>query len=307
VRKIRESVVKVFEIDALAASEALFGSTAPANLLLVGAAFQLGVLPFPASAVEEAIELNGVAVAANVAAFRWGRVAVASPDEFLAVVSPSVVREPRVFDLGTSPLAGETRRLTAVRAQLLLDHSGRRRALDYVSVVERAWKAERLLGSETAYSEAVARGVAHLWAYKDEYEVARLLTRPELLEEVQLQVPGATHVKYNLHPPALRALGMDRKLKLGAWSRPVLRLTSKGKFLRGTRLDPFGRAHVRVVERSLVESHTAMVEQLTASLSADSYATAATAAAASEAIRGFEEVKLRNVAAYKETLAALGL
>jgi indolepyruvate ferredoxin oxidoreductase len=307
VRKIRESVVKVFEIDALAASEAIFGTTAPANLLLVGAAFQLGVLPFPAFAIEEAIELNGVAVAANVAAFRWGRVAVADPKAFFDVVSPSVVREPKVFDLGTSLLAGETRRLTAVRAQLLREHSGRRRALEYVSVVERAWNAERLLGSDTTYSEAVARGVAHLWAYKDEYEVARLLTRPELLEEVQLQVPGATHVKYNLHPPALRALGMDSKLKLGASFRPVLKVTARGRFLRGTKLDPFGRAHVRVVERSLVQSHTALVEQLTAGLTAESYATATTAASASEAIRGFEEVKLRNVAVYKETLTALGL
>jgi indolepyruvate ferredoxin oxidoreductase len=125
VRKIRDTCVKVFELDALAASEALFGSTAPANLLLVGAAYQLGVLPFPASAIEEAVELNGVAVAANVAAFRWGRVAVADPAAFAAVVAPASVREPRVFDLGTSPLEGETRRLTAVRAQLLLEHSGR--------------------------------------------------------------------------------------------------------------------------------------------------------------------------------------
>src|SRR5207253_7235245 len=124
------------------------------------------------------------------------------------------------------------RRLTAVRAQLLLDHSGSKRAEEYVSVVERAWNAERLLGSATSYSEAVARGVAHLWAYKDEYEVARLLTRPELLEEVQQQVPGATKVTYNLHPPMLRSMGMDRKLKLGAWSRPVLKATARGRFLR---------------------------------------------------------------------------
>jgi indolepyruvate ferredoxin oxidoreductase len=307
VRKIRDACVKVFELDALGASEALFGSTAPANLLLVGAAYQLGVLPFPASAIEEAVELNGVAVAANVAAFRWGRVAVADPAAFAAAVSPTTVREPRVFDLGTSPLAGETRRLTAVRAQLLLEHSGRKRAEEFVSVVERAWNAERTLGDATAYSEAVARGVAHLWAYKDEYEVARLLTRPELLEEVQLQVPGATKVTYNLHPPALRSMGMDRKLKLGAWSRPVLRATAKGRVLRGSRLDPFGRAHVRVVERELAASHTALVERLTADLTAATYPVAVTAAGASEMVRGFEDVKLRNVAAYKETLAGLGL
>jgi indolepyruvate ferredoxin oxidoreductase len=306
VRKIRDAVVKVVEIDALGASEALFGSTAPANLLLVGAAYQLGVLPFGAAAIEEAIELNGVAVKANIGAFRWGRAAVAAPDAFAAAVAPAAARAPRVFDLGGSPLSGETRRLVEVRAQLLLDHSGRKAAADYVRLVERAWAAERALGASTSYSEAVARGVAHFAAYKDEYEVARLLTRPELLDEVQAQVPGATKVTYNLHPPALRSMGMDRKLKLGAWSRPVLKATARGRFLRGTALDPFGRAHVRRIERELLASHVALVERLTASLTAESYATATTAAAAAELVRGFEDVKLRNVERYREALTSLG-
>ena len=306
-RKIRDAVVKVFEIDALAASEQLFGSTAPANLLLVGAAYQLGVLPFPAAAIEDAIDLNGVAVKANVEAFRWGRVAVADPAAFTAATVTGSLVPQRFYDLGDSPLQGETRRLVEVRAQLLLDHSGARAARDYVALVERAWVAEQAVMTSTDYSQAVARGVAHLAAYKDEYEVARLLTRPELLAEVQAQVPGATRVQYNLHPPALRAMGMGRKLKLGAWSRPLLKATARGRFLRGTRLDPFGRAHVRVVERELLASHTALVERLTASLTAESYSSAVAAAAAAELVRGFEEVKLRNVARYRETLAALPL
>jgi indolepyruvate ferredoxin oxidoreductase len=308
IRKIRDNVVKVFEIDALAASEALFGSTAPANLLLVGAAFQLGVLPFPATSIEEAIDLNGVAVKANVAAFRWGRVAVADPAAFAAATSPGAAsRAPRLYDLASSPLEGETRRLVEVRAQLVLDHSGRKAAADYVAFVERAWAAERAVMVATDYSQAVARGTAHFLAYKDEYEVARLLTRPELLEEVQAQVPGATKVTYNLHPPALRSMGMDRKLKLGAWSRPVLKAMAASKGLRGTVLDPFGRAEVRRVERSLIASHLALVEKLNASLSAETYATAVAAAGAPEIVRGFEHVKLGNVQRYRETLAALGL
>ena len=304
--KVRAAVARVVELDALGASEALFGSTAPANLLLVGAAYQVGALPFADTAIEEAIELNGVAVAANVAAFRWGRVAVADPAAFAAAVNPAALA-PRLFDLGDSPLAGETRRLVEVRAQLLLDHSGRKAALEYVAVVERAWQAERALMVQTSYSEAVARGVAHLWAYKDEYEVARLLTRPELLQQVQAQVPGATKVHYNLHPPALRSMGMSSKLKLGAWSRPVLSLTARGRFLRGTALDPFGRAHVRRVERELKASHTALVEQLTASLTVETYDAAVAAAGAAEIVRGYEGIKLANVDRYRATLAALDL
>ncbi|MCU1675110.1 MAG: indolepyruvate ferredoxin oxidoreductase [Frankiales bacterium] len=305
VRKIAQSVVKVVEIDALGASEALFGSTAPANLLLVGAAYQLGVLPFPATAVEEAIELNGVAVAANIAAFRWGRAAVAAPEAFAAAVRPAATKAAQPFDLGPSPLAGETRRLVEVRAQLLVAHSGPRAARDYVAVVERAWAAEQTLTQDTSYSQAVTRGTFHLWAYKDEYEVARLLTRPELLEKVQEQVPGATKVTYNLHPPALRSMGMSSKLKLGAWSRPALRLTAKAKVLRGTPLDPFGRAHVRKVERALLAEHLALVEQLSSSLTTDSYARATTLAGASEMVRGYEDVKLRNVEKYRAAIAEL--
>ncbi|MCU1588534.1 MAG: indolepyruvate ferredoxin oxidoreductase, partial [Frankiales bacterium] len=304
--KVRASVARVVELDALGACEALFGSTAPANLLLVGAAYQLGALPFPAAAIEEAIELNGVAVAANVAAFRWGRVAVADPEAFTRTIAPAAAVAATTFSLQGSSLEGETRRLTAIRAQLLEEHSGRRTALQFVAVVERAWQAERKLGTDTAYSEAVARGVAHLWAYKDEYEVARLLTRPELLANVQLQVPGATKVTYNLHPPALRSMGMSSKLKLGAWSRPALKLTAKGRVLRGSALDPFGRAHVRRVERELKASHTELVERLTASLTAESYPMAVAAARAAELVRGYEQIKLDNVQRYREALDLLG-
>jgi indolepyruvate ferredoxin oxidoreductase len=305
--KVRAAVGSVFELDALAASEALFASTAPANLLLVGAAYQLGSMPFSAAAIEEAIELNGVAVKANVAAFRWGRVAVADPSAFAQAVSPAVARTSKTFDLGDSPLVGETRRLTEIRARLLEEHSGRRTALELVALVERAWAAERGVTERTSYSEAVARGLAHLWAYKDEYEVARLLTRPELLEQVQQQVPGATKVTYNLHPPALRSMGMSSKLKLGAWSRPVLKATAKARVLRGTALDPFGRAEVRRVERELKASHSELVERLTSELSAETYDKAVAAAAAAELVRGYEGIKLANVERYREALAALGL
>jgi indolepyruvate ferredoxin oxidoreductase len=309
--RVRGKVARLVEIDILAASEALFGSTAPANFLLVGAAYQLGALAMPASAVEEALELNGVAVAANVAAFRWGRVAVADPAAFEAAfqapVSPGAAAVVAPVDLlDGSDLRGETRRIAGLRAELLLAHSGPKAVRTYLAVLTRAWVAERALGERTAYSEAVARGVAHLMAYKDEYEVARLLTRPELLAEVQAQVPGATKLTYNLHPPALRAMGMSNKLHLSARWRPMFTVLAKGKGLRGTRLDPFGRAEVRRVERELIASHTALVEQLSASLSAESYDDAALAAAAAELVRGYEGVKLRNVQRYRERLESLG-
>ncbi|MDP3713197.1 MAG: indolepyruvate ferredoxin oxidoreductase, partial [Mycobacteriales bacterium] len=175
----------------------------------------------------------------------------------------------------------------------------------YLDDVVAAWQAERVLGEATAYSCAVARGLAHVMAYKDEYEVARLLSRPELLADVQRQVPGATKVRYRLHPPALRSLGMDRKLALPARVRPGLALLARGRVLRGTPLDPFGRASVRRVERELVEEHTALVAGLTSSLTLESYDDAVTLAASVEQVRGYEGVKLAAVERYRAAVADL--
>jgi indolepyruvate ferredoxin oxidoreductase len=100
---------------------------------------------------------------------------------------------------------------------------------------------------------------------------------------------------------------MDSKLKLGASSRPVLRLLARGKVLRGTPLDPFGRASVRRVERTLVRDHTALVTRLTAGLSEQTYDTSTRAAAAAELVRGYEGIKLANVDRYRAALQELGL
>ena len=138
-------------LDALGAAEALFGSTEAANLLLVGAAYQAGALPLTAAAIEEAIELNGVAVDLNVAAFRWGRVSVADPSAFAAATGAGPRRSRPAPDgsafLAGRSLDGETRRLASVRAVAMADHSGPAAARRYVDLVERAWRAERGVGS----------------------------------------------------------------------------------------------------------------------------------------------------------------
>jgi indolepyruvate ferredoxin oxidoreductase len=308
---LRQNSRTLLSLDALATADTLFGSTASANLLLVGAAYQAGALPLSANAIERAIETNGVAVAANIAAFRWGRVAVADRAALDAAMHPaSTAASKRQSDTAAaaltlmdgSPLTGETHRLALIRVEQLIDWQGRRVARRYLDVVERAWHAERALGDTTAYSEAVARGVHHVLAYKDEYEVARLLSRPELLDDVRRQVPGATKVRYRLHPPALRAMGMDRKIAIPARYRPLLAVLAKGRVLRGTPLDPFGRAEVRRVERSLAQEHVALVERLTADLSPSTYERSVELASASEQVRGYEGIKLAAVKRYREAV-----
>ncbi len=337
VDRIAGACGRLVVVDASACAQALFGDTMPATFLLVGAAFQAGALPFSAAAIEWAIELNGVAVAANTAAFRWGRVAVADPAAFAVAAGSAATGAaaegpvatgavatgggaagppplPAGLDLGE--LAGETRRLAGVRAAQLVGFQDVRTARRYLDVVCAAWAAERALsstgavpspGERTAYSVAVARGLHRLTAYKDEYEVARLLTDPEFEARLASEVPGGTRMRYRLHPPLLRALGRGKKIAFGPWLRPGLAALARGKRLRGTPLDPFGRTAVRRLERELRDSYTAMISRLTASLSDATYDTAVAAAEAADLIRGYEDVKLAGIARYRARLAELGV
>jgi len=311
--RLADTTAEVHQLDALAAADALFGSTEVANLLVVGAAFQAGALPLTAEAIERAITLNGIKVDLNLAAFRWGRVSVADPAAFALAVAPSAggggqatsVVDGQLFVAGRD-LPEETARLTAFRAGQLAEHSGAALARRYVSLVEGAARAEKAIGTDTRFSEAVAKGAHRLWAYKDEYEVARLLTDPATEAAMLSQVPGARRATYNLHPPMLRAAGMSKKITLGPWARPVLRGLAKGKVLRGTPLDPFGYARVRRLERALADDYTAVVRRLSGHLDAAGYQRAVDLAEAAEIVRGYEDVKLARVARYRARRAELG-
>ncbi len=310
VDRIRGVSREVVALDAQAASNALFGDAMPANLLLVGAAYQSGALPLSADAIEWAIELNGVAVAVNTAAFRWGRVAVTDPAAFAAATTPAVAAAPVPSlppSIALRELDGETRRLVEIRATQLVAFQSERTARRYVDDVLAVWRAERRIGADTAFSEAAARGLHRLTAYKDEYEVARLLTDPAFEAALAAEVPGGVRQRYRLHPPVLKALGRNKKIAFGPWMKPVLQALARGKVLRGTPLDPFGRTGIRRLERALRDEYRAMVLTLARGLTARSHPTAVAAAAAADLVRGYEDVKLANVDRYRARLAELGL
>lgn len=298
-------------MDALAAAEALFGNTTTANFLLVGAAYQRGALPIPESAILDAITFNGAAVTANQAAFQWGRVAVADPAAFAAATTAPTVTPPTLAAdhplLRGTGFTGQTADLVRRRAAELVAFQSAAVAADYIRVVADAWRAERTLGEDSAYSAAVARGLFKLTAYKDEYEVARLLTEPAFLDQVRAAVPGAENLTYKLHPPTLKALGRDRKIGLRPGTHAALRLLKHGKRLRGTPLDPFGHTAMRRLERTLLAHYRAMIADATAGLSAETRDRAVALAEAADLVRGYEDVKLRSVDAYRSRLQALGV
>lgn len=298
--------------DALAAAEVIFASSTAANFLLVGAAYQAGGLPIPAAAIEEAIAINGVAVAANQAAFRWGRVAVADPVAFQKATRTSQVGHRSDLEvpqhlLADVSVAGHTRELLERRAAQLVCYQDDALAAHYINFVQWVWSRERALSDRTELSEAVAQNLHKLLAYKDEYEVARLLTDSVFVQAVESEVPGGLNLTYKLHPPTLKALGRKAKIGFGPRTHVALRLVAKGKRLRGTMFDPFGYARIRRLERQLVADYEAMLRELVGGLTIDSYDTALAAASAPDIVRGYEDVKLRNVERYRARLRELGV
>jgi len=296
-------------VDARGLSVTLLGTDQFANMLLAGVAFQSGALPLPAWAIEQAIELNGVQVEPNVQAFRRGRQRVADPAAFAQAVAarrataparpPTEPERTLIASVGAAP-GSELHRIVTVRIPDLIDYQNVDYARRYADLVARVREAEdRSVAPKSELSEAVAEFGYKLMAYKDEYEVARLLTDPQAEAALRAEFGAGARVSYRLHPPLLRALGMKRKLKLGPWFRPAFRLLRAGKIVRGTRLDPFGYTQVRRVERELIDEYTATIEDLAGQLSPETYQRAVEIARLPDLVRGYENIKLANVARYR--------
>ncbi|WP_410676386.1 indolepyruvate ferredoxin oxidoreductase family protein [Amycolatopsis sp. cmx-4-68] len=296
---IETATSRTVSLDARGLAEELFDDDQFANVLQLGAAFQTGAIPLPAPVIERAIELNGTAVAANLQAFRWGRRLVAEPES--RTPTPTPVRTPApsaTRALVDAEPGSELARLLDVRVPDLVAYQDEAYARAYAEFVERVRVLE---DGPTEITEAVARHLYKLMAYKDEYEVARLSLDPEFTAGLEDQFGAGTKYAYRLHPPVLRELGMRRKISLGPWFRPAFRLLHALRRLRGTRFDPFGRAHVRRVERELIDDYRAVVLR---ALGTDR-AQALALAELPDLVRGYEDVKLANVARYREKQAEL--
>ena len=160
---------------------------------------------------------------------------------------------------------------------------------------------------ETRFSEGVARHLFKLMAYKDEYEVARLHLRADVAGALAEEFPGGVRLAYNLHPPLLRALGWNKKIRFGGWFDGVFRALVSLRRLRGTALDPFGRATVRRVERQLPGEYRALVERTLGDLGPATYDRAVKLANLPDVIRGYEDIKLRNVEKFRAEVRSLGI
>jgi indolepyruvate ferredoxin oxidoreductase len=279
-------------IDATGIATILMGDSIATNSFMLGYAFQKGTIPLSLEAIMRAIEINGAAVEMNKQAFGWGR---------LAAHDISRVRSVTQF---RSRAAATTRTLDetiAYRAEFLTAYQDKAYAERYLATVAKVRRAEAAVStSSTELTEAVAKNLFKLMAYKDEYEVARLYADDSFAKKLGEKFEGDFRLKFHLAPPIFarrdKATGHLLKKEFGGWMMPAFRLLAKLKFLRGTAWDPFGRSAERKTERRLIEDYLGMIDQRIASLKAEQIPLLARLSRLPETIRGYGHIKEASIA-----------
>ncbi|MBP1205052.1 indolepyruvate ferredoxin oxidoreductase [Duganella sp. 1411] len=284
---------RVAECDGQALARQLMGDTVTANILLMGFAWQRGLIPVGLAALERAIALNGVAVDANLTAFAAGRLAASG-----APLPRGLAEAP------AAPPDDSLEALVARRGAMLARYQNAALAAHFEAFVARVRERERaVLGAAAApaLSLAVARNYSKLLAYKDEYEVARLFSDGQFQRELRQQFEGDLTLTFHMAPPLLGT----RKRAFGPWLGRLLPVLAKGKCLRGTRLDVFGYSAERRRERQLIGDYAARLEALLPRLTAQNLAAVVALAELPQTIRGYGHVKLASIDAAEQRAAAL--
>ncbi|MFI8981128.1 indolepyruvate ferredoxin oxidoreductase family protein [Ectopseudomonas khazarica] len=285
-------------VDATRLATRLLGDSIATNLFMLGFAYQRGLVPVSAEAIDKAIELNGVAVQLNQQAFLWGRRAAHDMAAVEKLAAPKVVEAPHCSTLDE---------IVADRMQRLSLYQNGAYAERYRTLVERVRQADSDAGQ--ALSKAVARYYFKLLAYKDEYEVARLYSEATFRKRLQEQFEGDYQLQFHLAPSWLSkpdaVTGEPRKRSFGPWMLKAFALLARFKFLRGTALDPFGYSTERRLERELIEEYEVNLAYLLSELNADNYRTAVALAELPEQVRGYGHVKEAAMAKVREQAVQL--
>ena len=286
--------------DATREAEAHFGDAIFSNMIMLGVVYQMGRLPLKSAAIEAAIRLNGVAVEKNLAAFRHGR----------AVAAASLGADAPDGDASRVDRPVETLEAATDRYAAWLEaYQDRRYAQAYLDIVGDVRRCEqRVRPGSTVLTDVVARNLARLMAYKDEYEVARLFSTDDFARELAEQFEGDFTIRYNLSPPLLARKdphsGRPAKYEFGGWVRPLLALLAKARRLRGSRLDVFGMTEERRVERALIVEYRTAIDLIKARLDAGNLDEAVQALALADEVRGYGPVKLQAIDRYRPAFKA---
>jgi indolepyruvate ferredoxin oxidoreductase len=304
-------------LDTTGLAEKIFGTHLPANVMLLGTAFQVGALPLPPEAIRHAITAEGPAAAMNLEAFEWGRWLAVDPDRVHRAATggrpasaQSDLWEPSARNLAEARrlligagVPGALRALVERRTAQLIGYQDAGLARRWLDLVEAAARADDA-SQDFALTEAVAEGWFKLLTYKDEYEVARLHLRLDLDEVADgLGLGAGYQVRYHLHPPTLRRLGVDHKIGVGRWGRVMFRGLAAMRRVRGTPFDVFGYEHHRREERQVAEEYARMIEGALPRVTPASYADAVALARSASMIRGYEDIKSASIERWRAETA----
>ena len=285
-------------VDATRLATRLLGDSIATNLFMLGYAYQKGLVPVSAEAINKAIELNGVSVQLNQQAFLWGRRAAHDLAAVEKLAAPKVVEAPHCSTL---------EEIVADRVQRLTAYQNAAYAERYRELVDRVRKADT--DAQQRLSKAVARYYFKLLAYKDEYEVARLYSDATFRKQLEAQFEGDYQLQFHLAPSWLSkpdaVTGQPRKRSFGPWMLKAFGVLARFKFLRGSVLDPFGHSAERRLERELIEEYEANVAYLLGELNAGNYHTAVALAEIPEQVRGYGHVKEAALAKAREQASQL--
>ena len=291
---------RLHEVAATRLATELTGDSIGSNILMLGYAAQMGLLPLSLASMLEAIRLNGAFVEGNLRTFALGRLAAHAP-EALAREIDGHMDEVSLVTVD-EVLASRTRLLTAYQ-----DERYARVYRDFVN--ELRGRAEvRQLENGARFVREVALTLARLMAYKDEYEVARLYTDPGFMRRVGEQFTGNFKMTFHLAPPLLPgrdAAGRPKKRAFGSWILSLFKVLNSMKRLRGTAFDPFGYTEERRLERRLIGDYRALVTRIAGRLNKTNLPVAIELASAATQIAGYGPVKIASVKAYESRLIAL--
>lgn len=308
-------------IDAEGIARHVYASQPAANMLVVGMAYQMAMIPVSASAIEQAISLNAVATEMNLSAFTLGRRLVADPDLLAEVSASAAVIEPappaptatvRSLIDSVPQIDDELEQILQWRIPELIAWGDTDYATRYVASIAAVRRSEISASIQgTPLSSVAARHLFKLMAYKDEYEVARLALNSDMEAQAKERFGPNASLSYQLHPPTLKKVGVKNKIAIpSAAATKTFKSLLKSKRMRGTRFDPFSKSEERRVERELITEYEQLLTRLHSGLTPDSVERAVTIADLADQIRGFDEIKLANVKRYREqvaeALAALG-
>jgi indolepyruvate ferredoxin oxidoreductase len=293
-----EEQVKTFDAQALA--EEFIGDTLAANILAVGYAWQLGLVPLGFEALMRAIELNGVAVAANRLAFALGRMAAADPEGLERL--GDTLQPASTMDLANAADGDDLEAIVARGVAHLSGYQNAAWARRFETRIRALQKRESALGGDASlpFTRNAARSLLKLMSYKDEYEVARLYTDGSFQRSLMEQFEGEKiKLEFHMAPPFLappKNGQAPRKIRFGAWMLPAMRVLARGKALRHTPFDPFGRTQERRLERELIAHFEARLDELAQDMAAADQKLLADIAALPMTIRGYGHVKIGNLA-----------